>query len=198
MSKVTMFSCKDYFKTGIIERSEAYSLGLELNFVMNNLNASTAHFANESFAVCIFVNDKVDARALEILYEGGTRLICCMCAGYNMIDIGKANELGIKVCRVPAYSPYAVAEFAVGLLLTLNRKIHRAYNRTREGNFEVTGLNGFDLHGKTVAVIGTGKIGSIFCRIMNGFGCRILAYDIIQNPEIQSFVEYTDLSNCFS
>lgn len=178
MSKVTVFSCKNYFKDGLIERSQSTGLDIELNFVINNLNSSTAHFADGSFAVCIFVNDKADARTLEILHQGGTRLICCMCAGYNMIDVKKAGELGIKVTRVPAYSPYAVAEFAVGLLLSLNRKIHRAYNRTREGNFEVTGLNGFDLHGKTVSVIGTGKIGSIFCRIMHGFGCRILAYDI--------------------
>ena len=136
-------------------------------------------------AVCLFVNDLCDAEVLEILAAGGTRLVALRCAGFNNVDLAAAADLGIPVVRVPAYSPHAVAEFTVGLILTLNRQIHRAYNRTRENNFALDGLLGFDLFGKTVGVIGTGKIGALVARsLRQGFGCEVLAHDIAVNPEL--------------
>jgi D-lactate dehydrogenase len=127
--------------------------------------------------VCIFVNDKADAEVLDALARGGTRLVALRCTGFNNVDLQAAARLGLKVVRVVTYSPYSVAEHAVALLLAVNRKIHRAYNRTRDSNFSLDGLMGFDLHGKTVAVIGTGKIGCVFARIMLGFGCEVIGYD---------------------
>jgi len=131
-----------------------------------------------------FVNDKLDASCLTKLKDKGVKLIALRCAGFNNVDLPKANELGIKLVRVPAYSPHAVAEHAMALLLCLNRKIHKAYNRTREGNFELEGLAGFDLYQKTVGIIGTGKIGLVFGQICNGFGMKVLYYDIIANEEL--------------
>eukprot|EP01035_Chromulina_nebulosa_P058066 gene58066-79530_t len=131
--------------------------------------------------------------------ERGVKLIALRCAGFNNVDLQAAAAAGIKVVRVPAYSPYAVAEHAVALILTLNRKIHKAYNRVREQNFALQGLIGFDLHGKTVGVIGTGNIGQVFCKIMLGFGCRVLAFDLIANKQMEALgVEYMDVSSIFS
>src|SRR5262249_50247592 len=136
-------------------------------------------------AVSVFVNDAVDGDVLKYLAAGGTQLIATRSTGFNHIDIAAAQELGVKVVRVTDYSPNSVAEFAVGLLLALNRKIPRAYNRTREGNFELDGLIGFDLVGHTVAVIGTGKIGTIFARIMAGFGCTVVGSDVQRSLEFE-------------
>lgn len=133
--------------------------------------------------MCAFVNDELTARTIDRLYDIGVRLIAMRCAGYNNVDL-KAAEGRISVVRVPAYSPYAVAEHAMALLLTLNRKIHRAFNRTREGNFTLNGLTGFDLHGKTVGVVGTGKIGRVFIDICKGFGMRLLAYDLYPDESL--------------
>jgi D-lactate dehydrogenase len=130
--------------------------------------------------------------------QGGTKLIALRSAGYNHVDLNAAKDLGLIIVRVPAYSPYAVAEHAVGLILSLNRKIHRAYNRVREGNFSIDGLLGFDLHGKTVGVIGTGKIGIIFATIMKGFGCKIIAFDPYPNDEAKQVLSYTTLADLFS
>ena len=149
----------------------------ELRFFEGRLEHKTAKLAAGSGAVCVFVNDVLDRATLGTLHEIGVRLIALRCAGFNQVDLPAARELGLTVARVPAYSPYAVAEHAVALLLTLNRKLHRAYNRVRESNFSLEGLVGFDLHGKTVGIVGTGKIGAIFARIMAGFGCRLLAFD---------------------
>lgn len=128
-------------------------------------------------AVCIFVNDKADRQVLTVLKENGVRLILLRCAGFNNVDVGAAAEMGIKVLRVPAYSPEAVAEHALAMILTLNRKTHKAYNRIREGNFSLEKLMGFNLHGCKVALIGTGNIGNAFYKILKGFGCEVLAYD---------------------
>ncbi|MFK8139424.1 MAG: 2-hydroxyacid dehydrogenase [Bdellovibrionales bacterium] len=128
-------------------------------------------------AVSIFVNDQIDKDALEGLKKNGVKKILLRCAGHNNVDLKIAKELGIQVYRVPEYSPYAVAEFATSLLMTLNRKTHKAYNRVRESNFSIEGLTGFDLHGKTIGLIGLGKIGTAFANIMQGFGCKILFYD---------------------
>lgn len=149
----------------------------DFRFHEYRLDAANAPSAAGCPAVCVFVNDRVDRACLEILAEGGTRLIALRCAGFNNVDLEAARELGIRVTRVPAYSPHAVAEHTVALVLTLNRKIHRAYNRVRELNFSLGGLVGFDLHGKTVGIVGTGKIGRVTARIFRGFGCNVLASD---------------------
>lgn len=149
----------------------------ELIFLEGRLDPVTARLAAGCPAICCFTNDRADAQALNVLYSVGVRLVALRSAGYNHVDLKRAQELGITVVRVPAYSPYAVAEYAAGLLLCLNRKIHKAHNRIHELNFSLEGLMGFDLHGKTVGILGTGRIGRVFGKIMHGFGCHILAYD---------------------
>jgi D-lactate dehydrogenase len=158
------------------------------------LNAETVSTATGAEAVCIFVNDGVDRSCIEALDAAGVKLIALRCAGFNNVDLAAAKERGIAVVRVPAYSPHAVAEHAVALLLTLNRKIHRAYNRVRDQNFSLTGLVGFDLHGKTVGIVGTGRIGRITAEIFAGFGTRILAYDPFPSKEWadKRGITYTD------
>lgn len=146
------------------------------------LSAETVPLAAGYPAICSFVNDLLDAAVLAALHADGTRLIVLRCAGYNQVDLHAVERLGIEVLRVPAYSPHAVAEHAVALLLALNRHLHRAYNRTRENDFRLDGLEGFDLYGKTVGVIGAGRIGAVFARIMLGFGCRVLVHDPLQVP----------------
>ncbi len=161
------------------------------------LSAETASAAAGSTAVSVFVNDRVDAACLDLLHPQGVRHLALRCAGYNNVDLETAKRLGIVVTRVPAYSPHAVAEHTVALLLTLNRRIHRAYNRVRELNFSLHGLVGFDLHGKTVGIIGTGKIGRITAEICRGFGCRLLAMDTQPDPAWATAhqVEYVDLDS---
>lgn len=161
----------------------AQSAGIEWRFHDFRLGPSTAETARDCAVVCAFVNDKLDAEVIGILQHVGVKMIALRCAGFNNVDLAAAKESGMPVVRVPAYSPYAVAEHTVGLLLTLNRKIHRAYNRVREHNFSLTGLVGFDVHGKTVGVIGTGKIGRIAAEIFAGFGTRLLAYDPYPSAE---------------
>lgn len=152
-----------------------------IHYLTAHLNEDTASLAHGYECVCVFVNDIVNDRVIATLASGGTRLIATRSAGFNHIDLDAARQHNIAVVRVPAYSPYAVAEHAVALILTLNRKTHRAFNRVREGNFALDGLLGFDLQGKTMGVIGTGRIGGVFARIMLGFGCRVLASDL--NPD---------------
>ncbi len=154
-----------------------------LEYTSAQLDPHTAALAQGYDAVCLFVNDRADAPAIERLAQGGVRMIAQRSTGFNNIDLVAAQRHGLTAMRVSYYSPYSVAEFAVGLLQTLNRRIHRAYNRTREFNFRLAGLLGHDLHGRTVGVVGTGKIGAIFARIMHGFGCPLLAYDVRENPE---------------
>ena len=157
---------------------------LDLHFQPARLSLDTAALADGYEIVCAFINDELDAPVLQRLAAGGTRLIALRSAGYNHVDLAAAQRLGLAVVRVPAYSPHAVAEHAVALILALNRRLHRAYNRTREGDFTLHGLTGFDLHGKTVGVVGTGQIGAAFARIMAGFGCQLLAYDPYPNPDM--------------
>lgn len=171
----------------------------EIVYLDAPLNAQTAALAAGTDAVCVFVNDKLQADTLEILNLHGIRLIALRCAGYNNIDLEAAQKLGITIVRVPAYSPHAVAEHAVALIMTLNRKTHKAYNRIREGNFSLEKLDGFDLYGKTAGVIGTGRIGEAFANIMIGFGCRVLAFDIMPNKDLQvRGVEYLPLIDLLS
>jgi D-lactate dehydrogenase len=174
--KTAVFSARRYDKSMLADANA--NAGHELRFLEDRLTPATALLAEGCEAVCVFVNDNVDAEVLGILAQQGTRLVATRSTGYNHIDAQAAQRLGIAVVRVTDYSPHSVAEFAVGLLLAVNRKIARASVRTRDGNFDLDGLMGFDLHGKTVGVVGTGKIGLIFARIMAGFGCTVLGHDM--------------------
>lgn len=167
----------------------------ELVFLEARLTLETASLARGAHAVCVFVNDEVNAGVLELLRAQGTTLVALRCAGFNNVDLAAARKTGISVCRVPEYSPAAVAEHTVALMLTLNRKTHRAYARVREGNFALEGLLGFDIKGKTVGVVGTGKIGTAVLRIMAGFGCTLLAHDPFPNDEcVQLGARYVALA----
>lgn len=190
--KVTVFSTRAYERDSL-GRADP---GGKLSFVFRDerLSEATAGLAAGSRAACIFVGDCADRAALASLRAAGVRLLALRSAGFNHVDIDAADELGITVARVPAYSPHAVAEHAAALLLTLNRKTHRAYNRVREQNFSLDGLMGIDLYEKTVGVIGTGRIGECFARIMLGFGCRVIAHDPVANRELEALgVRFTDL-----
>ncbi|MFD2516438.1 2-hydroxyacid dehydrogenase [Salinimicrobium flavum] len=190
--KILFFSTKIYDQQFFTAANEAF--GFELKFMELPLNKSTAVLAKGHEVVCVFVNDIVNTEVLQELSAQGVSLIALRCAGYNNVDLKAAEALGIKVVRVPAYSPYSVAEHTMALILTLNRKTHRAYNRVKEGNFALQGLMGFDLHGKTVGLIGLGKIGLATARILKGFGCRVLGYDIASSAKAESIgVEFTDL-----
>lgn len=166
----------------------------EITFFETRLNEQSAHLASGYACVCAFVNDRLNTQTLEILQKAGTQLIALRSAGFNHVDLVSAQSLHLPIVRVPEYSPYAIAEHAMTLILSLNRKIHRAYNRVRENNFSLEGLVGFDLNQKTVGLIGTGKIGSVMAKILNGFGCRVIAYDIVQNQKlIEMGVQYVSL-----
>lgn len=171
----------------------------ELTFFEPRLTSETAGMADGFEALCVFVNDQLDAAVLEKLAESGVKAIALRCAGFNNVDLQTAERLGIQVVRVPAYSPYAVAEHTVGLMLTLNRKIHRAYNRIREANFSLDGLLGFDLHGRTVGIVGTGEIGAVVARIMSGFGCHLLGFDPYPNADCKELgMQYVSLEELLS
>lgn len=176
--KVAFFSFHTFDKEPFERCNEAH--GHEFTFFQTPLTESTADLAQGYEVVCAFVNDRLNRAVLTRLQAGGTRLIALRSAGFNHVDREAADQLGLTVARVPAYSPHAVAEHTVGLILAINRKIHRAYVRTREHNFRLEGLLGFDLHGKTVGLIGAGKIGSLVVQIMRGFGCTVLVYDPAQ------------------
>ncbi|HVF09942.1 MAG TPA: 2-hydroxyacid dehydrogenase [Abditibacteriaceae bacterium] len=194
--KVAIFSTKPYDRTFLEAANVEH--GHELVFFESPLSRETVPLAAGFPAVCAFVNDQLSAPVLVELAGGGTQLIALRCAGFNNVDLATARDLSMTVMRVPAYSPYAVAEHTVGLMLTLNRRIHRAYARVREGNFALQGLLGFDLHGRTVGVVGTGQIGTIVARIMRGFGCEVLAYDLYRNPECEALgARYVDLPELF-
>ena len=194
--KVSIFSTKSYDRQFFIAANIQHQH--QLIFLEPRLNRQTACLAANATAVCVFVNDEVDRSTLEFLANHGVKLIALRCAGYNNVDLPAAKTLGITIVRVPAYSPYAVAEHTVGLILTLNRKLHWAYNRVREGNFSLEGLLGFDLNGRTIGIVGTGKIGRVVAKIMTGFGCKVIAYDLQQHPECEKIgVEYVDLPKLF-
>lgn len=203
--KTAFFSTKPYDRRSFTDTNEAY--GHDLTFFEPRLTPDTVVLAAGFPAVCVFINDELGEQTLRALAKPspgaientGTRLIALRCAGYNNVDLDVAKELGIQVVRVPAYSPYAVAEHAVGLIMALNRKLYRAYNRVRDDNFALDGLLGFDLHGKTVGVVGTGKIGECFAKIMHGFGCKLVAYDVRENPVCLALgANYVELPNLLS
>ncbi len=191
MRKVAMFDTKPYDKNWFDKMNEDR---YEIHYFESKLNEDTVSLTRGYDVVCAFVNDDINELVVKDMAENGVRLLAMRCAGYSNVDIKAANGK-LKIVRVPAYSPYAVAEFAMGLLLTVNRKLHKAYNRTREYNFNINGLSGMDLYGKTVGVIGTGKIGQVFVNICKGFGMRVLAYDIFPNDSLG--YEYVDLDTLF-
>lgn len=190
--KIAFFDAKSYDMPGFDHYVE--NTDLEIKYFETHLNEDTVSLANGFDGVCVFVNDIVNETVVNRLYEMGVKVIALRCAGFNNVDT-KACFGKLHVYRVPAYSPYAVAEHAMAMLLTVNRKIHKAYNRTREFNFSLAGLSGFDLHGKTVGIIGTGKIGRIFADICKGFGMNILAYDKFPNPN--AGLNYVELDEIF-
>lgn len=190
--KVAVFSTKPYDRS-YFEAANANHKH-ELVFYEPRLVPTTTSLAYDFPAVCVFVQDQLDAAVVSDLAQHGTRLVALRCAGFNNVDLAAAQRCGVTIVRVPAYSPYAVAEHTVGLILALNRKIHRAYARVREGNFALEGLLGFDLHGRTVGIVGTGKIGALVAHILQGFGCRLLAFDPVRNPDCETVgVSYVTL-----
>ncbi|MGE5085750.1 MAG: 2-hydroxyacid dehydrogenase [Bacillota bacterium] len=194
--KIAFFDTHQFEKEIFLKANESFQY--DINFIETRLNKGTASLAKGHDVVCSFVNDKIDDECLAMLKSLGVRLIALRSAGFNHVDVAAARRDGIVVSRVPGYSPHAVAEFAVGLLLTMNRKIHKAYFRVRDLNFSLDHLVGFDLYGKTVGVVGGGKIGKIFAQIMVSFGCRVLVYDVKKDAEIEmnpsmSYVDYEEL-----
>ncbi len=195
--KIAVFSTKSYDQTFLEEANKVYRH--ELSFLEPRLTKETTPLAAGFPVVCGFVNDVLDADVLTVLAAQSTRLIALRCAGFNNVDVEAAQELGLTVVRVPGYSPHAVAEHTAGLILALNRKIHRAYARVREANFSLEGLLGFDLHGRTIGIVGTGQIGAVVAKIMLGFGCRVLAFDLRPNQDCVSLgVEYVSESEVLS
>jgi D-lactate dehydrogenase len=188
--KVAVFSTKSYDRQSL-ERHNAQS-GHELTFFEPRLSPETMALARGFPGVCIFVNDACNAAVIADLAQHGTKIIATRSAGYNQIDLAAASRHDLVVVRVPAYSPNAVSEFTLALMLTLGRKIHKAYNRSREFNFEIAGLEGFELRDKTVGVFGTGKIGQRVIQNLSGFGCRILAYDKFPNEAVKQYATYVD------
>lgn len=192
MIKIAFFDTKDYDKTLFNKYNKDYNY--DITYFESKLNSETVPLAKGFDVICIFVNDKVDKDTLDKLNEYGIKLIALRCAGFNNVDLDNLGN--IRVVRVPQYSPYAVAEHATALLLNINRKIYKSYQRVKKYNFSLDGLLGFDLHGKTVGVIGTGKIGKVFMQIMKGFGTNIIAYDIFKDEKVASEIgfEYVNLN----
>ncbi|SFC04193.1 D-lactate dehydrogenase [Parapedobacter composti] len=195
--KVTFFSAKPYDKA-FFDRLNA-NFRFELVYYETHLGPHIVNAVEDSTAICAFVNDKLNAEVLQVLAEKGVKYIALRSAGFNNLDLDAAKALGLRVCRVPAYSPEAVAEHALAMILTLNRKTHKAYNRVREQNFSLNGLMGFNLHGKTIGIVGTGNIGKAFARIMSGFGCKLIAHDIHEDDTLSAIgVSYRPLSDLFA
>lgn len=188
--KIAFFSTQPYDREYFVRYNKHHTI----LFFDAQLNEQTVNLANSCDAVCVFVNDRLDEVVITALAKAGIKIIALRCAGFNNVDLAVAKENAIAVVRVPAYSPHAVAEHALALIMTLNRKTHKAYNRVREGNFALNRLTGFDLYGKTVGIIGTGKIGQCFAHIMMGLGCKVLAFDLIANKDLErDGVEYLPL-----
>ena len=178
--KIAFFGAKPYDIASFDKVNEKYNY--DIRYYKGHLNPNNVVLTQDTDAVCIFVNDTADAAVIDAMVNNGVKLLALRCAGFNNVDL-KAAKGKLPVVRVPAYSPYAVAEYSLALMLSLNRKIHRAYWRTRDGNFSLNGLMGFDMHGKTIGIIGTGKIAKILIRLLKGFGMRILAYDLYPDTQ---------------
>ncbi len=193
--QVAVFSAQKYDQQGFSQWPDPT---LKWRFLPQRLDETSVQAAAGCDAVCAFVNDQLNAAVLQQLQQLGIRFVALRCAGFNQVDIAAANRLGIQVARVPAYSPEAVAEHTVGMMLCLNRKFHKAYNRTRDNNFDLNGLLGFNLHGKTVGLIGTGRIGLATARILQGFGCQLLAYDPIPVSPAPAGLRYVSLNELYA
>ncbi len=195
--KVMLFGTQPYDQLSFERIRKSY--GFEIVYHRSHLNAKNVPLAQGADTVCVFVNDTVDAETIRGLSELGVRLIALRCAGFNNVDLQAAARCGIPVVRVPAYSPHAVAEYAVAMILSLNRKIHRAYWRTRDGNFSLHGLLGFDLYGKTAGIVGTGKIARPLIHILKGFGMQVVAYDIYPDNRyaLAEGIEYVTLDELY-
>lgn len=190
--KIAFFSTQPYDRIFFDKYNQEY--GFEIEYFETHLGPHIVDIVKQTEVVCAFVNDKLSAEVLETLAANGVKLIALRCAGFNNVHLEVAKKLGLRVCRVPAYSPEAVAEHTLAMILTINRKTHKAYNRVREQNFSLNGLLGYNLHGKTIGVIGTGKIGKSFIKIIQGFGCRVLAFDLYPDENLQG-VTYVSLDD---
>ncbi|TVQ15721.1 MAG: 2-hydroxyacid dehydrogenase [Bacteroidetes bacterium] len=190
MAKIAVFSTQAYDKQFFEKANTQHTF----EYFENRLRPQTVNLAKGFDGVCVFVNDRINAETLQLLAEANIKLVALRCAGFNNVDLKEAKKQNIRILRVPAYSPEAVAEHALALIMTLARKTHKAYNRVRDGNFSLVNLNGFIIHGKTVGVVGTGQIGKAFCKIMNGMGANIIAYDKYPSEELKQLgVTYTSL-----
>ncbi|MDE5545810.1 MAG: 2-hydroxyacid dehydrogenase, partial [Malacoplasma sp.] len=200
METIAVFSTQEYDKYFLDKNKVNARYQCQINYFKVKLTSESADLAKGAKIVCVFVNDQVNKEVIDKLYNGGTRLIALRCAGFNNVDLVAAKNKGIKVVRVPAYSPHAIAEFALGMMIALNRKITIANNRTKESNFSINGLLGFDMHQKTVGIIGTGKIAKVLIKLLSGFDLRVLAYDVVKDEEFAKKynVIYTDLETIWS
>lgn len=196
MLKILFYDTKSYDKDSFEEKRLQYPK-IKIDYMKSELTPATARLAKGYDAVCAFVNCEVGTATVQLLHENGVKLILLRCAGFNHVDIDKANALGIRVMRVPGYSPEAVAEHAMGLALAANRRIHKAYVRVRENDFSLGGMLGFNFYGKTAGIVGTGKIGAAMARVCRGFGMEVLGFDKYQNPELD-FVEYVSMEEILS
>ena len=194
--KIAFFGAKPYDIASFDKVNEKYNY--DIRFYKGHLNPNNVVLTQDTDVVCIFVNDTADAAVIDAMVDNGVKLLALRCAGFNNVDL-KAAKGKLPVVRVPAYSPYAVAEYSLALMLSLNRKIHRAYWRTRDGNFSLNGLMGFDMHGKTIGIIGTGKIARILIRLLKGFGMRILAYDLYPDMKFagEEGISYVSLDELY-
>lgn len=194
--KIAFFGAKPYDIASFDKVNEKYNY--DIRYYKGHLNPNNVVLTQDTDAVCIFVNDTADAAVIDAMVDNGVKLLALRCAGFNNVDL-KAAKGKLPVVRVPAYSPYAVAEYSLALMLSLNRKIHRAYWRTRDGNFSLNGLMGFDMHGKTIGIIGTGKIAKILIRLLTGFGMRILAYDLYPDMKFagEEGISYVSLDELY-
>ena len=195
--KILFYDTKSYDKESFDAALSRFP-EIQIEYIKYDLDPRTASLAEGFDAVCAFVSSNVGEQTLEILHSKGVSLVLMRCAGFNNVDSAKAAELGIRIMRVPNYSPEAVAEHAMALALACNRRLYKAYNKVRENDFSLAGLMGFNFHGKTAGIIGTGKIGAAMCRICNGFGMKVLAYDMYQNPDLKDFVTYVSLDEVLS
>lgn len=194
--KIAFFSTQPYDRVFFDRENQDRRFAYQ--FYETHLGPHIVEAVNDVDAVCVFVNDRVNREVLKVLASRGVKIVALRCAGFNNVDLDAAQEFGISVCRVPAYSPEAVAEHAMAMLLTLNRKTHKAYNRVREQNFSLNGLLGFNLHGKTIGIVGTGKIGKAFCHVAKGFGCELLAFDIYEDEQLKDIgVLYVDMDTLY-
>ena len=199
-NKIVFFGTHSYDRHAFTDLNNQENLGFDLIYHRSFLDLHNADETHGAQAVCIFVNDRADREVLKKLKENHVEILALRCAGFNNVDLASAKEFGIRVVRVPAYSPHAIAEHVIALILTLNRKTHRAYSRTRDGNFALHGLMGFDLYGKTAGVIGTGKIARVLIGILQGFGINVLAYDVFEDKEYEkkSGIKYVSLDELYA